>query len=145
MVRILFAWELGGDYGHLARLNAVAREVKRRGHEPVFAIRDLTFTETMFRGERYTVFQAPVWMGSVTGLPPPIGFAETLMRFGFFHPDALTGVCRAWRTLVHTVQPRLLVFDYAATGMLATRGLRLPRVLIGESFSILPRTDPLPI
>ncbi len=83
--------------------------------------------------------------GRVTGLPPPIGFAETLMRFGFFHPEALTGVCRAWRTLVDAVRPQLMVFDYAPTGMLATRGLRVPRVLIGESFSIPPRTEPMPI
>ena len=145
MARILLAWELGGDYGHLMRFNVLARELQRRGHEPVFAIRELTFVETLFRDASFTVFQAPVWMGNVSGLPRPIGFAETLMRFGFFHPDALTGVCRAWRALVDAVRPQLLVFDYAPTGMLATRGLRVPRVIIGESFSIPPRTEPMPI
>jgi UDP:flavonoid glycosyltransferase YjiC (YdhE family) len=145
MARVLFAWELGGDYGHLTRLNVLARELRRRGHEPVFAIRDLTFVEAVFRGEPCAVFQAPVWMGSVTGLPAPIGFAETLMRVGFFHPDALTGVCRAWRTLADAVQPGLLVFDYAPTGMLATRGLRVPRVVVGESFCVPPRTEPMPV
>ena len=67
------------------------------------------------------------------------------MRFGFFHPDALTGVCRGWRTLVDAIGPQLIVFDYAPTGMLATRGLPLPRILIGASFSIPPLTDPMPI
>ena len=66
------------------------------------------------------------------------------MRFGFFHPDALTGVCRAWRALIDAVRPQFLVFDFAPTGMLATRGLRIPRVLYGNSFSIPPRTEPMP-
>jgi UDP:flavonoid glycosyltransferase YjiC (YdhE family) len=144
MARVLLAWELGGDYGHLMRLRVLARELKRRGHEAVLAVRDLTFVETVFRGEPFTVFQAPVWMGKVTGLPPPIGFAETLMRLGFFHPDALTGVCRAWRALIDAVRPQFLVFDFAPTGMLATRGLRIPRVLYGNSYSIPPRTEPMP-
>ena len=145
MARILLAWELGGDYGHLMRFDVLARALKRRGHEPVFVIRDLTFAEAVFRGEPYTVFQAPVWMRSITGLPPPIGFSETLMRFGFFHPETLTGLCRAWRALVEAVRPELLVFDYAPTGMLATRGLRFPRVLIGDSFGVPPRTEPMPV
>jgi len=145
MARILLAWELGGDYGHLMRFRVLAHELRRRGHEPVFAIRDLTFAEAIFRDEPYTGFQAPVWMRGITGLPPPIGFAETLMGFGFLHPETLTALCRAWRALVEVVRPELIVFDYAPTGMLATRGLRVPRVLVGESFSILPRTAPMPI
>ena len=145
MARILLAWELGGNYGHLMRFNVLARELKRRGHQPVFAVRDLTFVEAIFRDDPETVFQAPVWMRSITGLPPPIGFAEQLMRFGFFHPETLTGICRAWRALVEAVGPQLIVFDYAPTGMLATRGMRVPRVLIGEGFSMPPRTEPMPI
>ena len=47
MARYLFAWELGGDYGHLARLLPVALELRARGHEVVFAVRDLMGAEKL--------------------------------------------------------------------------------------------------
>ena len=144
MARILLAWELGGDYGHLMRFLTLARELARRGHEPVFALRELTFVDTVLRDEPYMVFQAPIWAAQVSGLPAPIGFAETLMRLGFLHPTALAGLCRGWRALVSAVAPSLIVFDYAPTALLATRGLRVARALIGETFSTPPRTEPMP-
>ena len=38
MARVLLAWELGGNYGHLVALRALACELRRRGHECVFAV-----------------------------------------------------------------------------------------------------------
>jgi hypothetical protein len=145
MARILLAWELGGDYGHLMRFLTLARELSRRGHEPVFALRELTYVDTVLRDEPFRVFQAPIFAANVTGLPSAIGFAETLMRLGFLHPATLAGLCRGWRTLVEAIAPDLAVFDYAPTALLATRGLPLPRVLFGTSFSVPPRTEPMPI
>jgi len=144
MARILLAWELGGDYGHLMRFLTLARELARRGHEPIFALRELTHIDSVLRDEPFRVFQAPVWVAKISGLPQPIGFAETLMRLGFLHPPALTGLCRGWRNLVDTLAPKLLLFDYAPTALLATRGLGLRRVLFGASFSVPPRTEPIP-
>ncbi|MEJ7667564.1 MAG: nucleotide disphospho-sugar-binding domain-containing protein [Casimicrobiaceae bacterium] len=144
MARILLAWELGGDYGHLMRFLTLARELTRRGHEPLFALRELTHVDSVLHDEPFSVFQAPVWVAKISGLPQPIGFAETLMRLGFLHPPALTGLCRGWRTLISTLAPKLLVFDYAPTALLATRGLGLSRVLFGASFSVPPCTEPMP-
>ena len=145
MARILLAWELGGDYGHLMRFLTLGRELIRRGHEPVFALRELTHADAVFGDEAFRVFQAPIFTANVTGLPPAIGFAETLMRLGFLHPSTLTALCRAWRTLIDVIAPDLAIFDYAPTALLATRGLALPRAMFGSSFSVPPRTEPMPI
>jgi UDP:flavonoid glycosyltransferase YjiC (YdhE family) len=145
VARILLAWELGGDYGHLMRFLTLARELARRGHEPVFALRELTHVDAVLGDEPFRVFQAPIFVANVSGLPPAIGFAETLMRLGFLHPSTLTALCRGWRTLVDAIAPDLAVFDYAPTGLLATRGCAVPRVLFGSSFSVPPRTEPMPI
>ena len=144
MARILLAWELGGAYGHVMRFATLARELARRGHEPVFALKDLAHVETALGSAPYTVLQAPVWLGEVSGLPPPLGFAETTLRLGFLHPKALHGICRAWRALLAAVQPALIVCDYAPTALLASRGLGIPRIVFGESFSSPPRSQPLP-
>jgi UDP:flavonoid glycosyltransferase YjiC (YdhE family) len=144
MARVLFIWEAGADYGHLMRLATLGRELARRGHAPVFALRDLTHVQALLGDLPGTVLQAPLWRGVVSGLPPPAGPAETLLRIGFLHPQALAGMVRAWRSLLDLVQPDLLVLDFAPTAMLATRGLPLPRLLLGDTFALPPRRTPLP-
>src|SRR5512144_549484 len=118
------------------RFLTIARELARRGHEPIFALRELTHVDAILRDEPFTVFQAPIWAAHIGGLPQPIGFAETLMRLGFLYPSQLSGLCRGWRSLVTLVAPDLLILDYAPTALLATRGLGAPRALVGHSFSV---------
>lgn len=144
MARVLFVWEVGADYGHVVRLAALGRELARRGHAPVFALRDLGHVQTLLGDTDFTVLQAPVWMGQVSGLPPPLGPAETLLRIGFLHPQALAGLVRAWRALVAQVKPDLLVLDHAPTALLATRGLGVARMQVGDTFALPPRRSPLP-
>jgi UDP:flavonoid glycosyltransferase YjiC (YdhE family) len=144
MSKVMLAWELGADYGHVMRFATLARELTRRGHEPVLVLKDLTHAEALLTDQGLTVLQAPVWLGNVTGLAQPASFAETLLRLGFLHPNALTGLCRAWLSLIALCKPDVLVCDYAPTALLATRGLGLPRIHIGESFGIPPRTQPMP-
>ncbi len=145
MPKILLAWEQGADYGHVMRLVTLARELAQRGHEPVLALRDLRHVEALLGAETFTVLQAPLWLGDVSGLPPPASFAETLLHLGFLHPRALMGVARAWRALVASCVPDLLVCDYAPTALLATRGLGLSRINLGDSFGMPPRSQPMPI
>lgn len=144
MATILFAWELGSGYGHLARLLPVARELATRGHQPLFAVRDLMGAEALLEPHGIRAFQAPMWLGQVTNLPETISYPELLMRFGFLNARALTGICRAWRNLVGVLQPSLLVLDHAPTALLATRELGIPRVNFGDGFCIPPARRPLP-
>lgn len=144
MARILFCWELGGDYGHLSRLMPIALALRERGHEPVFAVRDLLGAEALLHRHRLRWFQAPLWIGQVTGLPPAIGYAELLMRFGFLNARALTGIARAWRALADAIRPDLIVMDHAPTALLATRGLDCPRINLGDGFCIPPALQPIP-
>ena len=95
MARYLFAWELGGDYGHLARLLPVALELRSRGHEVVFAVRDLMGAEKLLTPHGIRTYQAPLWLRKVTKLPDAITYSELLMRFGYLNATALTGICRA--------------------------------------------------
>jgi len=143
MARVLFCWELGGDYGHLSRLLPIALELRDQGHEPLFAVRDLMGAEALLGPHGLPWYQAPLWIGRVTQLPPAINYAELLMRFGFLHAKALTGICRAWRHLIAALKPAALVLDHAPTALLATRGLGLPRLNLGDGFCIPPALRPM--
>lgn len=144
MAKILLGWELGGDYGHLACLISVARALRERGHVPVFMIRELMGAQKLLGPHGFPWYQAPLWLGRVTNLPPPVGYAEMLMRFGYLEPGALEGICRAWRNQIELLRPDLLVLEHAPTALLASRGLGLPRVQLGTGFTVPPASVPLP-
>jgi UDP:flavonoid glycosyltransferase YjiC (YdhE family) len=145
VARIVLAWELGGDYGHLGRLLPLALEFQRRGHQPLFVIRELAGAESLLQPHGLTWFQAPLWIGRVENLPEAAGYAEMLMRFGFLNPRALTGIARTWRHLFSTLAADMVVMDHAPTALLASRGLGLVRVNLGDGFCIPPATRPLPL
>ncbi len=144
MARYLLAWELGGDYGHLARLLPLALALRKRGHEVVFVVRDLMGAETLIQPHGFKTYQAPLWLRKLARMPDAISYPELLMRFGYLHAPALTGVCRAWRNLIGLLQPDAVVFDHAPTALLATRGLSLARINFGTGFCIPPASRPMP-
>jgi UDP:flavonoid glycosyltransferase YjiC (YdhE family) len=144
MANVLFAWELGGAYGHLGRMLPLAKALHERGHKVSFALRELTEAQRLLGATGFKWYQAPLWTGRVTGLPPALNHAELLMKFGFLNARALLGVCRAWRHLFELLQPELVVFDYAPTALLASRGLRMARLNMASGFFVPPRVTPLP-
>lgn len=144
MPNITFAWELGGSYGHLGQLLPVARELQRRGHRVSFILRELTEAERLLAPHGLKWYQAPLWMGRVLGLPETLNHAEMLMRYGFLNPTALLGVCRAWRHQFELLAPDLVVFDYAPTAMLASRGLSFAQLGLATGFYVPPDQQPLP-
>ena len=60
MSRILFCWEAGANFGHLAVIAALQRKLRDRGHELAFAVADLRAASALL-GDGATIFQAPVW------------------------------------------------------------------------------------
>lgn len=144
MSRILLVWELGGDYGHIGHLLPLALELRARGHEVALVLRDLAHAENLLQPHGLRAYQAPLWQAEVGGLPPPLNYTEMLLRFGFYSADLLSAMARAWRNLFELLQPDLLVFDHSPTALLASRGLGIPRLMLGNGFFSPPREAPLP-
>lgn len=144
MATIALIWELGSDYGHIGRFLPIAQELRARGHRPVMILRDLSRADEMLGPHALEYLQAPLWLPPVQGLPAALNFTETLFLFGFLSPPGLLSIARAWRQLFALLKPDLLVFDHAPTALLAARGLRVPRLVTGNSFAVPPRLNPLP-
>lgn len=144
MARIALIWELGADLGHISRLLAVALALRERGHHCTLVLRDISRAWPLLQPHGLPFMQAPIWLPPVRGLPAELNFAETLFRFGFLDPNGLSSLIAAWRGVVEHLQPELLVFDHAPGALLGTRGLGLPRVIIGNSFAVPPQQAPWP-
>jgi UDP:flavonoid glycosyltransferase YjiC (YdhE family) len=143
MSRILFCWELGQNLGHILGFLPVALELRKRGHEVVFVLRDLSRVEQTLGQYDFTCLPCPLWIPKAPNLPPQLSYCEMLFRFGFLDPDGLTGLVKAWRSLFELSKADLLVIDHAPTALLAASGLGIPRALFGTGFFNPPRTVPL--
>jgi UDP:flavonoid glycosyltransferase YjiC (YdhE family) len=139
MSRILAAWEMGANMGHIDRLLMTARALRARGHEVVFALRDLSRAHGRVAAEGFAVLQAPVWLPRLTH-PPRLGnYANVLAAAGWLDAPGLAGLLGAWRQLLALVQPQVLICDHAPTALLASRGWPgLAVWAIGNSFEVPP-------
>lgn len=146
MARILLAWELGANLGHVAPLRALARDLVGRGHHCTFAARDLNAAEEFIEPELGPVLQAPVRLNA--GKNPvraQVSYASLLNNSGFDDIIGLAGRIRAWRQLIQSVQPQLLVADHSPTALLAAKTLNLPALHFGTGFTVPPLTRPFPV
>lgn len=143
--RIFYAWELGQDLGHLLRFLTPALKLRERGHEVLFAVRDLSNAESTLGHRGFPLMQAPIWIANVGGLPKvTISYAEIALRYGFISYPGLKALVKAWRELFRYVEPDLVLTDHSPTALLAARSLGLRHAPIGSGFFNPPLTNPLP-
>jgi len=143
--RIVYAWELGMDLGHIMRFLPLALKLRERGHEVVFAIRDLQHAESVIGRQGFDVLQAPIWQQLPKNLKnPPLNYAEIILRYGFLTEAGLTGLVKAWRNLYRSVGAGLVIADHAPSALLAARTLDLKRITIGHGFFSPPAVSPTP-
>ena len=60
MSRIIYAWELGAGYGHLAAFLPLAKALRAAGHEVIFVVKELTHAETLLGQQGFAYLQAPL-------------------------------------------------------------------------------------
>ncbi|WP_421858653.1 glycosyltransferase [Marinobacter salarius] len=135
MSHILFAWELGEDLGHLARIAVVAKELVARRHKVTVAVKDLSRASLFFSGSDIQLMQSPVWLPRPRKPPLTKTMADILAYRGYGTVDGLTSLIQAWSSLLEVTAPDVVVTDYAPTALLAASRFRIPRVIFSNSFS----------
>ena len=78
-MKVLCAWEFGGDLGHVRRLIPIARELRAMGHSVSVAFRDSSQLDVAM-SEGFEVFVAPllVIVGHLMGRP--LGLEFTILE-----------------------------------------------------------------
>jgi len=121
MARVLLAWELGANLGHIDRLLVLAGALRERGHALSFVLRDLSRVQPRLVTQGYTVGQAPVWLPRLAN-PPRLGnYSAVLASAGWLDATGLAGTQRdgkAYRMLkapaTRRADPALALFAQAA-------------------------------
>lgn len=144
MSRILAVWEMGANMGHIDRLLLLARELRERGHEVVFLLRDLSRAHGRIAAEGFEMGQAPVWLPRLANPPAFVNYTSVLAAAGWMDAPGLAGLLAGWRHALQRLRPDLLICDHAPTALLASRRLDLPTWAIGTSFEVPPRGAQFP-
>lgn len=143
MGRMLLAWELGSNLGHLSRLLPLASGLKERGHEVLVSVRDLGLATEVLAPVGVRFIQSPADGRARPSPRQPQSYADVLLMQGWESMPRLWGLVQAWGNLFRLFRPAALVLDYAPTALLAARILRLPCALLGTGFELPPLKVPL--
>lgn len=143
MSRMLLAWELGSNLGHLSRLRPLARRLKERGHEVLVAARDLGLATEVLAPGGIRFIQSPADGRARPAPRQPQSYADVLLMQGWESMPRLWGLVQAWGNLFRLFRPAVVVLDYAPTALLAARIVGLPCALLGTGFELPPLEVPL--
>ncbi len=144
MARILFAWELGGELGHVLACATLANTLALRGHHITLALRELAPLRFLPDASGYDAFQAPRMARETPVADRPVSYPEILLGCGYREPRDLVELVRGWDALLSQSRPDLVVADYAPTALLATRIRGIRRVTYGSGFYTPPPLSPIP-
>jgi hypothetical protein len=141
LARIDFAWELGGQAGHVGTLLPIARALKGRGHEIRFLLKDPAAGADFGEAAGIPREGAPNWVG-LPVFENPLNFSEILHNFGYHDPRALKQLVDAWRErmwLSHAV-----IASVAPAAHIAARTLGIQSIEISQGFHVPPPVMPSP-
>lgn len=141
--RVLFAWELGGGYGHLAGLLPFADRLAQEGVPVTLAMQPGLNARALIGDRRHALIEAPALPGA-----PAVrrieSWADLAGNAGYADAAAATRVLGQWRDIIRAHRARLVVADLAPGAMLAARIADVPCLSVGAGWNSPPPTTPLP-
>jgi len=144
MATILFGWEQGLGLGHVAPHIAMLECLVNAGHKVVFVARKPERVSDLVEQLDIEVVQCPLIKVPTGTNSVAYTYADILHNIGWGWPEALTTAVREWHALFQVIKPDLFVVNYCPTGLLASQGYPVKRVMLDHNFSIPPPVSPLP-
>ena len=143
-MRILVAWELGGNYGHLSRHVSVVQKLLSKGHDILFVVKDLLIARQTLPTSAARFMQAPLPQGNQELGREIASFADILFFHGFGNAEVLESLVNSWQRIYRSYQPDIVILDHAPLALLAAGLLGILRLAIGTGFEIPPPISPYP-
>lgn len=144
MPKIVFAWEAGENFGHLAKDIPVALRLRDSGASVQFIVKRLDIACALLTRHGFEYFQAPASARRFTIDGKARTHSEWFGKLGYWDSHNLMGQVRAWKALFRVLDPDVVVSDFSPTSLLAARIDRVPAVLFGTGFEVPPALAPMP-
>ncbi|MDS3861609.1 hypothetical protein RIF25_12415 [Thermosynechococcaceae cyanobacterium BACA0444] len=144
MTSVVFAWELGAGFGHLAPISALGTELRRRGYQVKAIVPNPDQAKPLLIPLGIEVIPGPLCPAPAQSFPISLNYTANLLRNGFWHGETVSARLRAWQDILNELDPDLLICDHAPSALLASRDADYPRVAIGHGFTLPPLSEPMP-
>lgn len=143
-MQIILAWELGGNYGHLAKLLCIARPLRQKGHCVLFVVKNGASVEQLLDVEKFHYMQAPQPIVRQNRSHKPVSFADILAQAGFGNFEVLRGLVLSWQEIFKTMEADVVVAQYAPVAQFSARLVGLPCLSLNTGFEYPPDVSPYP-
>jgi UDP:flavonoid glycosyltransferase YjiC (YdhE family) len=144
MSRVLLTWELGYNLGHLVRHLPVARLLKERGHEVLFALRERDVYRAMIAEGGFASVQAPFCFDREAASRELLSYVDILAANGFGDPGHLSGLMDGWSAICRQFRPDVVVAQSSPSSLLAAHLERIPAMRLDCGFGCPPDESPFP-
>lgn len=144
MSRVVFAWQLGGNYGHLTTDLPIAQHLREEGHEVSFIVPHARIAAEVLAPAGFSFMPGPMVEATAGARQIQASYAEIMDASGFGDARSLARLLEEWSELFRTARADVIVADHAPLAILSARCLRLPSVSIGNGFTVPPLLDPFP-
>lgn len=144
VMRVLFAWELGDNQGHLLKTIDVAMRLRELQVPVLFVVRNTSIASKLLTPRGFRYLQAPVYMRRGPFDMPLASYASILLASGYDRKTDLLGLVDAWLSIIQLYAATVVVADHAPTALLAARIANVSSVNLGTGFEVPPAVDPFP-
>ena len=136
MSRILIISEHENELFQLSSLLALAKSLKKSGHEISFFVYDIINCHLMMAKEGFDVFQTPIpFRFNENNIAPP-SYYHLLKEHQYHIFDFLIYRILAYQKIYQQHMPDLLIFDYSPGAYIASLKFNVARVVIGNGYKI---------
>ncbi len=139
---VVIALEMGGGWGHLLPLRAIAREFIRRGRKVIVLAREAEKAGDVFAELGIEVVPTPAWTVRKTGFS--LNYAQCVWGNGYWEGERFQTHFAWWVERFRGLKPRFVLSDFAPTALLAALMEGLPRGAVGTGFALPPPATPMP-
>lgn len=145
-MRVLFAWEMGRNFGHITQILPVAEALARRGLKVDLALRNPAAMSQFGGSTDFRVVQAPYRSPGKPqpgeAPPPVLLYSDDLLHCGYNDASSLATLMSEWESLFEQLQPDVIVAQAAPTALLVSHGKKYRRFTLGRGYDIPPATSP---
>lgn len=141
---VLFAWELGANFGHLAKNLALAPGFIDRGMDVVMAVPNPVAAGRIVRNETIRIIEVPQLSRTSLHKTAPINHADLLLGAGWSNAEAFRRAVGEWRELLRAWKVDRLVYDHAPTALVAAYLEGIQVDFVGSAFELPPLHVSLP-
>ncbi|MCP5144059.1 MAG: hypothetical protein H6978_04475 [Gammaproteobacteria bacterium] len=140
---IVYCWELGGGYGHVARMDAISARAEFNGDHFTFALKDQAKHTSIKRACKANLCQAPLFVDADSHRQSP-NFSDLLLRSGWQDPAHALQLVREWLRIFTEAQADLVIADHAPSAAIAATLAGFPLLNAGNGFEIPLPANPMP-